>query len=192
MPRKSIAAALAAVACAMIPPAWAHSDGEEAARPQALDCEHLPERALAGLPAPFDAWAKLDCLPTGQLLVQPRDWVWRYPASFTSRVLVPAWTADPSAVATSARYFTAAEVAVARGGEALALHRRFAQELEVYRAMTAERPPPSAVHTLIARNDLDQELRMYFVYRSPQDIWGIVCAPDCRSEYSFLVSSRGN
>jgi hypothetical protein len=152
----------------------------------------LPERALAGLPAPFDAWAKLDCLPTGQLLVQPRDWVWRYPASFTSRVLVPAWTADPSAVATSARYFTAAEVAVARGGEALALHRRFAQELEVYRAMTAERPPPSAVHTLIARNDLDQELRMYFVYRSPQDIWGIVCAPDCRSDYSFLVSSRGN
>jgi hypothetical protein len=192
MPGKSIAAALAALTCAIIPPAWAHSDGDEAARPHALDCQHLPQNALAGLPAPFDTWAKLDCLPAGQLLVQPRDWIWRYPASFTSRVLVPAWTADPSTVVASARYFTAAEVAVARGEEALALHQRFAQELEVYRAMTAERPAPSAVHTLIARNDLDQELRMHFVYRSPQDMWGIVCAPDCRSEYSFLVSLRGN
>jgi hypothetical protein len=64
MPRKSIAAALAAVARAIIAPAWAHSDGEEAARPQGLDCEHLPEKALAGLPAAFDTWAKLHCLPT--------------------------------------------------------------------------------------------------------------------------------
>jgi len=192
MPGKSIAAVLTAVACAIIPPAWAHSEGDEAPGPQALDCEHLPEKALASLPAPFDAWATLDCLPAGQLLVQPRDWIWRYPASFTTRVLVPAWTADPSAVAVGARYFTAAEVAVARGEEALTLHRRFAQELEIYRAMTAERPAPSAVHTLIARNDLDQELRMHFVYRSPQDVWGIVCAPDCRSEHSFLASSRSN
>lgn len=192
MPGKLTAAALAAVVCAVIPPAWAHSEGDEAPRPQALDCERLPANALTALPVPFDTWARLDCLPAGQLLSQPRDWIWRYPASFTTSVLVPAWTVEPSAVAARARYFTAAEVTVARGEEALALHRRFAQDLEVYRAMTAERPAPSAVHTLIARNDLDQELRMHFVYRSAQDVWGIVCAPDCRSEYSFLVSSRGN
>jgi hypothetical protein len=192
MPEKFTAAALAAAVWALALTAWAHSDGDEAPPPQTLDCEHLPAKALTALPAPFDVWARLDCLPAGQLLAQPRDWIWRYPASFTTPVFVPAWTADPAAVAASARYFTAAEVAVARGEGALALHRRFAQELEVYGAMTAERPAPTAVHTLIARNDLDQELRVHFVYRSPQDVWGIVCTPDCRSEYSFLVSSRGN
>jgi hypothetical protein len=191
MPGKFTAVALAAT-CAIALPASAHSDRDEVPRPQALDCEHLPAEALTALPAPFDNWARLDCLPAGQLLAQAHDWIWRYPASFTTPVFVPAWTADPSAVAAGARYFTAAEVAVAHGDEALALHRRFAQELEVYRAVTAERPAPSAVHTLIARNDLDQELRLHFVYRSPQDVWGIVCAPDCRSEYSFLVSSRGD
>jgi hypothetical protein len=192
MPDKLVAAALAA-ACALAPPAWAHSENEAvSSSSQAQDCAHLPARALTSLPAPFDAWASLECLPAGQLLAQPSDWIWRYPASFTTPVFVPAWTADPAAVAGGARYFTAAQVAVARGEEALAMHRRFAQELEVYRAMTAGRPAPSAVHTLVARNDLDQELRMHFVYRSPQDVWGIVCAPDCRADHSFLVSSRRN
>ncbi|HEU5282993.1 MAG TPA: hypothetical protein VFU53_04220 [Burkholderiales bacterium] len=192
MPDKFIAVVLVAAVSVWAVPCLAHSEAEDAPRAQALDCEHLPEKALTGLPAPFDTWAKLDCLPAGQLLAQPRDWVWRYPASFTTPVFVPAWTADPSAVAASAVYFTEAEVAVARGEEALALDRRFARELELYRTMTAERPAPSAVHTLIAKNDLGEELRMHFVVRSPQDVWGIVCAPDCRPDHSFLVSWRGN
>lgn len=192
MSEKFAVAALAAAVWTLSAPAWAHSDGDEVGDPRTLDCAQLPAKALTGLPAPFDRWAKLECLPAGQLLVQPLDWIWRYPGSFTTSVLVPAWTSEPGTVSSGARYFTAAEATVARGEDALALHRRFAQELEIYRAMTADRAAPSAVHTLIATNDLDQELRMHFVYRSQQDVWAVVCAPDCRAELSFLAASRGN
>ena len=189
---KLIAALLAAATWCVAAGAWANSENDAAPRGLALDCEHLPGSALKRLPPPFDTWARLDCLPSGQLLAPARNWVWRYPASFTTPVFVPAWTPDPSAAAEGGRYFTSAEVAVARGEQAIALNRRLAGEVEVYAGMTEGRPDPSAVYTLMAENDLGQSFEVHFLYRSDQDVWGIVCAPKCRSEFSFLVSSRGN
>lgn len=189
---KFVTAALAAVACALCAAASGHSDKDEAPRGQVLDCDHLPEQAITRLPVPLDTWARLDCLPAGQLLAAGNDWIWRYPASFTTPVFVPAWTSEPAAAAAQVRYFTAANVTVARGDQAAALSRRFATEVEVYGGMTEGRPEPSAVYTLVAENDLGQVFEVHFLYRSNQDMWAIVCAPDCRSEYTFLVSSRGN
>jgi hypothetical protein len=192
MHSKRPAALLAVLACCSVISAWAHSDGDDTAASRTLDCDHLPPAALTRLPAPLDGWARIDCLPAGQLLAAHKDWIWRYPASFTTPVFLPAWTADPMQAAVGGRYFASAELIVARAEQAADAHRRFAAQLEVYGAMTEGRPPPSEVYTLTATNDLGQVLHVHFLYRSRQDVWAIVCAPDCRSEYSFLVSARGN
>ena len=189
---KLSAATLAAVVWFYPAAAWAHSDSDETAASRTLDCDHLPQAALTHLPAPLDGWARIDCMPTGQLLVPHKDWIWRYPSSFTTPVFLPAWTADPIQAAMGARYFASAELVIAHGQEAEAMHKRLAAQVEVYGAMTEERPVPSEVYTLTATNDIGQELRVHFLFRSRQDVWAIVCAPDCRSEYSFLASARGN
>jgi hypothetical protein len=43
---------------------------------------------------------------------------------------------------------------------------------------------------LIAVNDLGQKLALHVVYRSDDDMWGVVCAPDCRPEYVFMLYRR--
>jgi len=67
MSAKCLAAVLvAATTWSLAAGAWARSDGDDAARPRALDCEPLPEQALTRLPAHFDAWVRLDCLASSR------------------------------------------------------------------------------------------------------------------------------
>ena len=168
----------------------AHSDG---AAPLQMDCDHVPAQAVAALPAPFDSWAQLECRPSGQFLVQGGDWSWRYPASFTEQVLIPAWMPDPDSLATSARYFKTVAVSIAEGDKAAAMHDQFVKEVVPYRihAGSADTPRPKYVYTLTAVNDLGEEVKVHWVYRSDNDVWGIVCSPQCRSEYSFMATKRG-
>jgi hypothetical protein len=181
------------VLCAVASIAGAHSDDASNTAPLQMDCDHLPAKAVTALPAPFDAWAQLECRPSGQFLVQGEDWSWRYPASFTDQVLIPAWMPDPDSLATGARYFNVVTVSMAEGDKAMALHDQFVKEVVPYRirAGGSDAAGPQFVYTLTGVNDLGQEVKVHWVYRSDKDVWGIVCAPGCRPEYAFMAAKRG-
>jgi hypothetical protein len=169
----------------------AHSDGAE---PLQMDCDHPPSSAVTSLPPPFDAWAQLECRPSGQFVVQAGDWAWRYPASFTEQVLIPAWMPDSDSLATSARYFKVVGVSLAEGDKAAAMHDQFVKEVVPYRvhAGGSETPRPKLIYTLTAVNDLGEEVKVHWVYRSDKDVWGIVCAPQCKSESAFMAAKQGD
>jgi hypothetical protein len=186
--RGSMALAAAFLRCGA---ALAHSEAEQGGSAPRLDCEALPGAALTSLPSPFDEVARIECHPTGQLLVQGERWIWRYPGSFTTQVHVPAWTPDPAFAA--GRYFTRADVNVQRGAQAAELHRRLIEQLAPYAAAAPSgvSPVPQEIRSLTAVNDLGQALQVHLVQLDGRsDLWGIVCAPDCRSEYSFIATSR--
>jgi hypothetical protein len=187
--RGSIALAAAFLLCGA---ALAHSEAQQAESAPRLDCEELPGAALTCLPSPFDEVARIECQPAGQFLVQGEGWIWRYPGSFTTRVHVPAWTPDPSSAA-AGRYFTRAHVKVERGGQADALHRHFIEQRVPYTTFAGSDAPPAPqeIYTLTAVNDLGQALELHLVQLNGRsELWGVVCAPDCRSESSFIATSR--
>lgn len=192
MHAKFLAATLAALVGWHAGAASAQSDRDATAAPRRPECARLPSEALMRLPPPLDGWARLDCTPAGQILVSHRDWIWRYPASYTSWVWLPAWLADAAQLGQGIRYFVSAEVTVARGEEAAVMHRDLAAQVAVYRAMTEGRPAPAEVYTATLLNETDQALRVHFLFHSRQDVWAVVCAPDCSEEYSFIMSARGN
>jgi hypothetical protein len=192
---KSVMAAAAALAASLAPmAAHAHADDGHGDSPRGIDCGNPPADAVARLPAPLNDWARLDCNHAGQMLAQGTDWVWRYPASFTTPVHIPAWTPDSTGAALGGRYFTGAEIAVLRGEAAHRLEDRLASEVVVYREMATGdgKPPAREVYTLHATNDMGQSFEVHFLYRSDHDIWGLICAPDCASDRTFLLSSRRN
>jgi hypothetical protein len=188
----SIRRLFAAAVCFVAAAALAHQDDAAQSSPALMDCDHQPEQAVRELPEPVNAWTALDCRAFGQLLVQKDGWVWRYPASFTDQVLVPAWTASAENADGGAHYFKAFAVETYDGEEAAQLHERFTRELATYRmhATRAYPPAPSIVYTLVAENDLGHRLRINFLYRSSADIWAVTCAPECRPESVFHVYRR--
>jgi len=184
---------LAAAGCAIaFPAALAHQEDVAQDVPALMDCDHQPRQAVRELPEPVRAWTDLDCRALGQLLVQKDGWVWRYPASWTDQVLVPAWTASAEETDGGAHYFKAVAVETRDGEQAAQLHERFVRELATYRmhAAHADKPIPSIVYTLVAENDLGHRLRINFLYRSDVDIWAVTCAPECRPETVFHVYRR--
>ncbi|MCW5622182.1 MAG: hypothetical protein KIS79_13835 [Burkholderiales bacterium] len=185
------AAGLAIIAAGMVAFAQAHPDADADA-PEVIDCRRPPADAVTELPAPLNRWARLECQPSSQFLVQSADWSWRYPASFTTPVLIPAWTPDPARAAVEAHYFVAAQLDRMTDQQAQALHERLAREVAVYGAMTGtpEQSPVREVYALRAQNNHGEHFDVYFMYRSEQDVWGLVCAPQCKSEFSFLMSAR--
>jgi len=184
-------AASVAVTFAAASSTLAHSDSAE---PLQMDCDHLPTTAVTSLPPPFDTWAQLECRPSGQFVVQGGDWLWRYPSSFTEQVLIPAWMPDPDSLATGPRYFKVVGLSLAEGDKAAAMHDQFIKEVVPYRIHTGGpgTPSPKAIYTLTAVNDLGQEVKMHWVYRSDKDVWGIVCSPQCKSEYAFMAAKQEN
>jgi hypothetical protein len=186
-----LAAAGLAAFCAQ---SGAHESGEAQRPPIYMDCEHVPEAAVSVLPDPVEAWTALDCRPLGQLLVQKEGWVWRYPGSWTEQVLLPAWIASASNgnAGTGARYFKSMAVEKREGAAAEALLTRFAREVVSYQflAQRADQAAPAVVYTLVAQNDLGDELHVNFLYRSDADIWAVTCAPECRPENVFKVYRR--
>ncbi|MCC7546430.1 MAG: hypothetical protein IT532_01555 [Burkholderiales bacterium] len=167
--------------------ALAHPD-EQRDAPQTIDCRTPSEDVITRLPAPLDRWAQLHCTPEAQFLVPSRDWLWRYPASFTTPVLIPAWTPNPSRAAAQAHYFISVEIDRASDEDAHALDERMAREISIYGALAQS--PVSEVYTLRAENNHGEHFDIHFMYRSDQDVWGLVCAPRCGAEMSFRLNAR--
>lgn len=187
--------AAAAAALALSVAAWPH--GEDGNRPEVepvmLDCDALPHNALRALPAPVDRWTAIQCLPNGQILHQKQGWSWRFPSSFTTQVVIPAGTTSPPELAFG-RYFAHIDLSVLEGDEAARVHARLAREVPTYAFHFGERlaqTRPEAVYTLRAHDDKNGEFTVVMVYRSDQDIWGLVCMPDCVPESLFTVSKVG-
>jgi len=129
------------------------------------------------------------------LRIAPEDLELRDRArSFTEQVLIPAWMPDAESLATGARYFKVVEASLTEGGKAAAMHDQFVKEVVPYRIQAggSETPSPKSIYTLTAVNDLGQEVKVYWVYRSDKDVWGIVCSPQCKSEYAFIATKRGD
>jgi hypothetical protein len=172
--------------------AGAHgNDGDQpGSEPMMLDCDALPQNALRALPAPVDRWTAIQCLPNGQILHQKQGWSWRFPGSFTNQVMISAGTKAPPELAFG-RYFARIELSVQEGEDAARLHAKLAREVPTYQFHFGERlreTRPKAVYTLRARDDKSGEFSIVMVYRSDQDIWGLVCMPDCVPESLFTVS----
>jgi len=185
--KRSAVAAMLILAAAPMQWARAHSE-DQSAVPQAIDCRKPPADAVTTLPAPLDRWARLECTPGAQFLVPGTDWVWRYPASFTTPVLIPAWTPNPAKAAGETHYFVSAAVEHASAEQARMLHDRLAEEVSIYGAMAQS--PVREVYTLRAENNHGEHFDIHFMYRSDQDVWGLVCAPKCGAESSFILNSR--
>ena len=162
--------------------------GQDGVDDMMLDCERLPPQAVSSLPQPVAAWTQLSCRQTGQLLVESPAWQWRYPASFTTPVMVSAAMASPHAA--GARYFTAVTVATQEGEAAARLHDQLAREVLVYADYAGARAPDSA-YTLVASNDLGDRLLVHFLPRGTGEFLGVVCAPKCIPEATFIVQKRG-
>ena len=180
----------AAMACGL---AAAHQEqGDQAGHDEAasmmLDCEHLPAKALGSLPQPVAAWTSVACRYTGQLLVESRGWQWRYPASFTTPVIVPATMASPHAG--GARYFTSVTVSTSESAAAAQLHQELVREVAVY-ADNAGPGVPAFAYTVTASNDLGDQLQIHFLPRAGGDLLGVVCTPKCTPENTFIVQKRG-
>jgi hypothetical protein len=190
MMRDLACAALAAGALAVGGLAGAHQGEAEhvEAAALALDCEQLPVQAAASLPQPVGQWTAIACREMGQLLVPNQGWQWRYPASFTTPVIVPASAASPGAV--GARYFTTMQVAASEGAAAAQLHSQLSRDVAVY-ALNAGADAPQAAYTLVASNDLGDELRIHFLPRRAGGFLGVVCAPSCIPESTFIVHRTG-
>jgi hypothetical protein len=171
--------------------AAAHQGGDEHADEAAgpiLDCERLPAKALSSLPQPVAAWTRLACRYSGQLLVESPEWQWRYPASFTTPVLVSAGMASPHA--SGARYFTSVTVATRQSAAAAQLHEHLSRDVVVY-ADNAGTSVPTSAYTLFASNDLGDQLQIHFLPRGSGDFLGVVCATKCIPESTFIVHKRG-
>lgn len=185
--RYTAAAALFLLALAAARPVLAHSDehGEEI---PSIDCRNPPADAVTVLPAPLDRWARLECTPGAQFIVPHAGWIWRYPASFTTPVMVPAWTPNPARAAAAAHYFVSLRLEHLPADAANALHGRMAAAVPNYGAMAEA--PLQDVYSLRAENNHGEQFEIHFMYRSDADVWALVCAPDCGPEMSFLISSR--
>jgi len=180
----------AAVACGLAAAHQEHSDqaGQAEDSSMVLDCEHLPAKAVTSLPQPVAAWTSVGCRYTGQLLIESRGWQWRYPASFTTPVIVPATMASPHAG--GARYFTSMTVATSEAAAAAQLHQELVRDVVVY-ADHAGSGVPASAYTLTASNDIGDRLQIHFLPRAGGDFLGVVCAPKCTPENTFIVQKRG-
>jgi hypothetical protein len=170
--------------------AVAHQEQDDQTAPAGamLDCERLPDNAISAVPQPVGAWTGVACRQSGQLLVESPGWQWRYPASFTTPVLISAGVASPDAA--GARYFTTVTIAARESAAAAQLHRELSRDLAVY-ADNARTSAPGSAYTLVASNDLGDQLRIHFLPRGSGNFLGVVCAPKCIAESTFIVQRRG-
>lgn len=165
----------------------AHTEGEghDGVDELILDCDHLPKNVATALPEPVRQFAQIECVPAGQKLVAAKGWVWRYPGSWTVRPEAPAWAPEASMTEPGRKYFTAFE-AIALSGAVLAdTHRQLRRDSPVY-ASSFENEP-SAIYRLRATNSQGQWMDIFFPRENADRYWAILCVPQCRPEYAFLM-----
>lgn len=151
----------------------------------AMDCGQPPKNALRDVPAPIDAWARVDCGATGTKLVPAPGWQWRFPNSWFDRPIAPAWAPDASVDEPGAKYFVEFAAAVLEGPEAAEQHARLAAAVPAYR--DAIKTVPARIHRLDVENNLGHDMVIWFPASAPGDLWAILCTPVCRPDYAFII-----
>lgn len=174
----------------------AHSEGEGGAEEDvyAMDCVHPPKDALKALPDAFAQWARIMCMPTGHMLVQSAGTQWRYPGSFTTKVMFPARSAQDENDG-HPRYFTRMEFRQLPDDEARVQHERLLRENALYAgrvsdSATREAPasPPSAWQA-VGTNNANVTYEILLMRQAgAEDIWATVCAPACEAQNTFIVT----
>ena len=181
-------AVLVALAALFLTPFEADVHARELSR--SPDCKGLPSEAATEVPAPADRWARLDCRPYGQALLQNPDWTWRYTGKYMAEVSVAAVMGQAAQEAVGARYFLQLSVSTQDGETAAQLHARFLSELASY-ALHAGAATPRAVYRLEAINDLLDRITLYFLERTDGELWGVACTPQCSPENVFHIRRLG-
>lgn len=173
--------------------AGAHSEGEAGEDVYAMDCEHPPQNAVKALPEKVAHWARIMCLPTGHVLVQSSEVQWRYPGSFTSKVMFPARSQKDDNDG-KPRYFTQVAVRELSAEEARTQHQRLLRENTLYADRltdVASKGAPQAPQTIwevVGTNNANVGYEIYFVQQAgASDILGMVCSPTCESHLTFIV-----
>jgi hypothetical protein len=172
---------------AMSPGVRAHSDSDhdDAADLGFFDCDHLPAGALTALPTPLDGWAKLECTSAGQKLVAKLPWRWRFPGSWLNRPDLPAWAPAASFTLPGPKHFVKMEIVELDTQSTDAAHDKLMRESATYRFHVETRP--LAMHRMTVLNSLGHTMDVYFPTVSDDLRWAILCVPDCRPEYAFLI-----
>jgi hypothetical protein len=177
--------ALALTVVAPWPVAQAHGDHVGHAGPDLLDCEHLPADARTALPAPLGEWARVECSPSGQMLAPGAGWQWRYPATYVVRPQAPAWSPAASAGTPGAKYFIDFQLVEITGADREAEHTRLLRDSAIYRRNFEH--APTAAWRLVAENNLGHAFEIVFPQDRAGRIWAILCTPECRPEYAYLM-----
>ncbi len=159
-----------------------------------MDCEHPPADALKKLPEPLSRWARIVCLPSGQILSQSADVQWRYPGSWVDKVLLPARTgADEQD--SRPRYFTHIDVRELPAGEARTRHQQLMKRVTVYADRIADvntnqvPDAPKLAWEIVSTNNQKNAFQIYLMqHEGKPEIWGLVCAPECEAHMSFIVT----
>ncbi len=170
-----------------------HQEGDADEEPYpAMDCEHPPTGALRKLPEPLSHWARISCFPSGQALSQSAHAQWRYPGSWTDKVLLPARTAADENDARP-RYFTQFEVRELPSAEARDRHQSLLKQVPVYADRISEGTQvpdaPVAAWEIVGTNNQSNSFRLYMMqHEGKREMWGLMCAPQCESHLSFIVT----
>jgi len=172
------------VIATMGPRAFAH-ESDQPKPVDYLNCEHPPGNALLALPAPIDQWAHIACSGKGQALVAAPGWQWRYPNSWFDRPIAPAWAPAASLEEPGAKYFIELTLSVLEGDAAAEQHARLARAVPAYAA--ALEAAPVKIYRLSAENNLGHEMDLWFPQKSSEDFWAILCVPECRPDYAFII-----
>lgn len=170
--------------------AVAHSEhGSDAhAAIEYLDCEKPPKDLIGALPSPLAGWARIECAPVGQRIVAGEGRLWRYPASWFDRPFIPAWAPDASGSEPGAKYFIKLDVTPVASAEIANIHARLAKDVTAYaEAFTS---PPKLMYRMAAENNLGHEMNVYFAGKSNDDMWAVMCTPNCRPEYAFMMQQQ--
>ena len=169
---------------AWAPIAWAHGNHQHG-EVDYLNCERPPQNAVHELPAPLKAWALIECTQKGTKLVAAPGWTWRSPNSWFDRPIAPAWAPDASIAEPGAKYFIDFSVSVLEGAAAAEQHARLAQAIPAYGSAQAQ--PPSTLYRVLTENNLGHEMVLWFPAKTQDDLWAILCTPECRPEYAFII-----
>jgi hypothetical protein len=150
-----------------------------------LNCERPPQNAIGELPAPLATWARIECTQKGTKLVAAPGWTWRYPNSWFDRPIAPAWAPDASIAEPGAKYFIDFSVTVLEGQAAAEQHGRLAEAIPAYG--NAFTDPPATIYRVLTENNLGHEMVLWFPAKADDDLWAILCTPDCRPDYAFII-----
>lgn len=167
--------------------AAAHDEGASDAAGELgfFDCEHPPANIVTALPAPLGEWAQIECNAAGQKLIAAKGWQWRYPASWVTRPEAPAWSPEASFKLPGPKHFVKLDMATLDTAALDAAHAKLLSESATYRFHVETRP--SAMYQLTAVNNLGHTMDIYFPVVSSDRLWAILCVPQCRSEYAFII-----